>query len=82
MTRAETCFLEHTTGNLAVALACYEEARALFQQAGDGSQEPRMQNSLGGVYDLLGEPDAALKAYGRALALRQASGIVSAKPRP
>jgi CHAT domain-containing protein/tetratricopeptide (TPR) repeat protein len=74
MARAELCFLDHTMGNLAVALACYEEVRTLFHEVGDGSQEERMLNNLGGLYDLLGEPDVALERYEQSLALRHALG--------
>ena len=57
--------------------------RALFHEVGDRSQEARILNNLGGVYDLQGEPDAALDHYRQALALRQElARSPRARPRP
>src|SRR5262245_5700225 len=67
--RSNLCYLEQKVGNLTKALACYEEPRAVFAEAGVLSEEARMVNNLGGISDLLGEPDAALASYRRALDL-------------
>lgn len=68
LTRSNLCYLDQMRA-LPEALTCYEEIRTLFRELGDRSQEPRLLNLLGGVYDRLGEPDAALQRYEEALPL-------------
>jgi CHAT domain-containing protein/tetratricopeptide (TPR) repeat protein len=57
-----------------VALSCYQEALAVFRELGAIRHQARVLNNLGGIHDLLGEPDAALEHYGQALALRRQIG--------
>jgi CHAT domain-containing protein/tetratricopeptide (TPR) repeat protein len=70
-THSNLCALEQA---LPEALTCYEETRALFSELGYGKEEARILNSLGGVYDGMGEPDAALAHYEQALARWREAG--------
>jgi CHAT domain-containing protein len=66
------CLLEQKSGSLPRALTCFQEILPRFQELGDRLQKAIVLNSIGGIYDQLGEPDAALEHYDRALALRTA----------
>lgn len=54
------------------AIKRYEEARALYRLVGDLTEEAAALNSLGVVYDDLGEKPKALEYYDQALLLRRA----------
>lgn len=68
------CFLDHVGGVLPTALACYQQQLEIFEQLGDRNQRARLLNLIGGVYDLMGEPDAALDHYARVLQAMRAAG--------
>jgi CHAT domain-containing protein/tetratricopeptide (TPR) repeat protein len=67
--RFALCALERSRGSLSKALTCFQENLDYFHEIRDRGQEAEILNSLGGVHDLLGEPDEALKSYEQALAL-------------
>ncbi len=68
------CNLELKSGNLPAALACNQETFEFFHQNKVATMEAEILNRMGGVYDLQGEPDDALKTYRQVLALWQALG--------
>ncbi len=68
-TRSNLCLLDLNSGSLTNGLACLQENLAFFQELGIATQQAEIFNSIGGVYDLQGEPDAALASYQQALAL-------------
>ncbi|MEA2692954.1 MAG: hypothetical protein QOJ16_2341, partial [Acidobacteriota bacterium] len=71
---ANLCLVQHSLGDLAVALPCYERALGIFRDAGDSGREALVENGIGGIYDGLGEPAKALDSYGRALAVFTSAG--------
>lgn len=73
-TRNTLCLLDLSTGALASARACFEELLVLRREQGDPRGEALALANVGGVYDLMGEPDTALERYGEALALWQQLG--------
>ncbi len=56
------------------ALVPYTEALALFRATGNQRQQGVVLNNLGGVYDLLGEPEQAREHFQQALELHRAQG--------
>lgn len=72
--RGVRCLLDLTTGALSTALPCFEELLAFHREHGNMSGEATALTNLGGVYDQMGEPDAALDHYGKALLLWQKLG--------
>lgn len=55
------------TGRYQAALACLQEALALFRACGDHAGEGKALNNLGSVYRRMGRHDEALRCYPRSI---------------
>jgi len=64
---------DHARGDLRAARGNYEEALPLFERT-DPRAAAVVVNNIGGIYQVLGEPSAAIDFYRRALDLQRKAG--------
>ena len=62
------------SGDISAALRYAEEAAGLFHEAADSSGQAAARNNIGGMLDILGEPERALESYRKAMALDRIDG--------
>jgi len=65
---------EGTSGSLRKAINKYQEALPVWRSANDRAKEAETLNSIGAIYDSVGEKQKALDFYNQALQLRRAVG--------